>query len=142
MRFWCVMRRLVLLVDTTVLYSALAYKGPESKVLFSGDHFFATTEYTFAEINRILTTKMRMSPVDARSLVEAVPVLVADREFLGGRWDEAERLIARRDRSDVPLVALALTIEGHHDGIWSTDRDFDVVRGRFKVWKTRELAKG
>ena len=142
MRFWCVMRRLVLLVDTTVLYSALAYKGPESKVLFSGDHIFATTEYTIAEVNRILTTKMGLRPADAHFLVEAIPVLVADRKFLSEKWAEAERLIARRDRSDVPLVALALTIEGHHDGIWSTDRDFDVVRGRFKVWKTRELAKG
>jgi len=38
------------------------------------------------------------------------------------------------------LVALALTIDGH-DAIWSTDKDFDVVRGRFKVWKIRELLK-
>ncbi|MDG6900900.1 MAG: hypothetical protein JRM80_02950 [Nitrososphaerota archaeon] len=135
-------RPLVLLADTTVLYSALVYKGPESKVLFSGGHIFATTEYTIAEVDRILTAKMGMSPADARSLVEAMPVLVADRKFLSERWAEAERLIARRDRSDVPLVALALTTEGHHDGIWSTDGDFDVVRGRFKVWKTRELAKG
>ena len=135
-------RPLVLLVDTTVLYSALVYKGPESKVLFSGDHIFATTEHTIAEVSRILTAKMGMSPADARSLVEAIPVLVADRKFLSEKWAEAERLIARRDRSDVPLVALALTIEGHHDGIWSTDRDFDVVRGRFKVWRTRELTKG
>jgi predicted nucleic acid-binding protein len=53
---------------------------------------------------------------------------------------EADELIGKRDRSDVPLVALALTISGH-DGIRSTDKDFEVVKGRFKVWKTRELLK-
>jgi len=33
---------------------------------------------------------------------------------------------------------LALKIE-NHDGIWSTDKDFEAVKNRFKVWKTREL---
>jgi len=136
-----VTRPLVLLVDTTVLYSALAYKGPENRVLLSGDYVFVATEFTIAEIFRIVTVRRGLSKAEALVLVESMPVLVVSREFLMGRWDEAERLIGHRDESDVPLVALALTLEGSHDGIWSTDRDFDVVRSRFKVWKTRELIK-
>jgi predicted nucleic acid-binding protein len=69
-----------------------------------------------------------------------MPVLVASHDFIKGKWGEADDLIGKRDKSDIPLVALALAIEGN-DGIWSTDNDFDVVRGRFKVWKTRELLK-
>ena len=132
---------LVLLADTTVLYSALAYRGPENKVLLSGRHVFGTTEFTVAEIFGILTVKRGMNRADALDLIGSMPVVVASRDFLKDKWGEAYRLIGWRDRSDVPLVALALALEGRHDGIWSTDRDFEVVRGRFKVWKTKELLK-
>ena len=71
-------------------------------------------------------------------MIRSMPVVVASSDFTKDKLKEADELIGRRDRSDVPLVALALTISGH-DGIWSTDKDFEVVKGRFKVWKTREL---
>ena len=131
---------LLILADTTVLYSGLAYRGLESKVLFSRAHVFVTTEFTMADILRILTTKRALTKSEAIGLIDAMPVLVTEFALIKDRWEEADRLIGRRDRSDVPLVALALTIE-NHDGIWSTDKDFDVLRGRFKVWKTRELLK-
>ena len=67
-------------------------------------------------------------------------MLLAPNDFIKKNLKEADELIGKRDKSDVPLVALALTMPGH-DGIWSTDKDFDVVKGRFKVWKTRELLK-
>jgi len=131
---------LLLLADTTVLYSALAYRGLENEVLLSGDYVFVTTEFTVAEMYRILTTKRGLDRSEALDLIESMPVLVASPDFIRDKWDEADGLIGQRDKSDIPLVALALTIDGH-DGIWSTDKDFDVVRGRFKVWKTRELVK-
>jgi len=132
--------RLLLLAGTTVLYSAVAYRGLDNKVLLSGEHVFVTTEFTVVEMCRILTTKRGLEGSEALELVESMPVLVASHDFVRGRWDEADGLISKRDKSDIPLVALALTIDGH-DGICSTDKDFDVVRGRFKVWKTRELLK-
>jgi len=69
-----------------------------------------------------------------------MPVLVANNDILESKLNEANELIGKRDKSDIPLVALALTLKDH-DGIWSSDKDFDVVKGRFKVWKTRELLK-
>ena len=57
----------------------------------------------------------------ALELIESMPITVASRDFFKDRWEEADALMGKRDRSDVPLVALALTIEGH-DGIWSTDK--------------------
>ncbi len=91
-------------------------------------------------IYEIVTAKRGLSRPEALSLIESMPVLVANHDFIKSKWNEADDMIDRRDKSDVPLVALALSIEVH-DGIWSTDKDFDAVRGRFKVWKTRELVK-
>jgi len=130
----------VLLVDTTVLYSAIVYKGLENKVLFSGDYIFVTTDFVISEIQRVIIAKRGLSRQEARKMISFIPVVVASSDFTQEKLKEADELIGKRDRSDVPLVALALTIPGH-DGIWSTDKDFEVVRGRFKVWKTRELLK-
>jgi predicted nucleic acid-binding protein len=134
------LRPRVLLVDTTVLYSAVVYRGPENRVLFSGDYTFVTTEFVISEIQRIVITKRGLSRSEAQRMIRSMPVLVADSDLIRDKLKEADELIGKRDRSDVPLVALALTFVGH-DGIWSTDKDFDVVKGRFKVWKTRELLK-
>lgn len=108
--------------------------------MFSGLHLFVTTSFNASEIYRILTTKRGFSRKEAVEIIESMPVMVVDNESIEGKWKEAKELIGKRDESDAPLVALALTIEDH-DGIWSSDRDFDVVRSRFKVWKTRELLK-
>ena len=91
-----------------------------------------------SEILRILVQERGIGKSEALGIVGSMPVLVVSFDFIKGKWVEADRLMGQRDKSDVPLVALALTIE-NHDGIWSTDKDFDVVKGRFKVWKTREL---
>ncbi|MDG7015984.1 MAG: hypothetical protein JRM82_01260 [Nitrososphaerota archaeon] len=133
-------RTRILLADSTVLYSALVYGGIENRVLFSGDCIFVTTESVVSEIRRILVTKRGLSRSEAERLVELMPVLVAPRDMIRKSLKEADELIGRRDKSDAPLVALALSMPSH-DGIWSTDKDFDVVKGRFKVWKTRELLK-
>jgi predicted nucleic acid-binding protein len=133
-------RPLVLLVDTTVLYSAIVYRGLENRVLFSGNHIFVTTDFVISEIQRIIVTKRGLGRREARRMVRSMPVVVASSDLIKTKLEEADELMGKRDRSDVPLVALALTIPGH-DGIWSTDKDFEVVKGRFKVWKTRELLK-
>ena len=118
----------------------LVYRGLENRVLFSGDLIFVTTEFTLAEIYRIVTTKRRLGSSEAQALIRSMPVLVANNDIIESKLNEANELIGKRDKSDIPLVALALTLKDH-DGIWSSDKDFDVVKGRFKVWKTRELLK-
>jgi hypothetical protein len=133
-------RLLVLLADTTVLYSALAYRGLENKVLFAGSHVFVTTEFTVAEMHGILTRKRGLGRQQAFDVIRSMPVLVADLDFIKEGWNEAFRMMGGRDKSDVPLVALALSLE-EHDGIWSSDKDFDAVKDRFRIWKTRELLK-
>lgn len=129
---------LILLIDTTVLYSGLVYKGLENKVLRSEKYIFITTEFTVAEIYRLLRNKRKLSHEEAVEKIKSVPLRVVKFNLLKQKWDEAYRLIGCRDASDVHLVALALTLS-NHDGIWSSDKDFQVVKDKFKVWKTREL---
>jgi predicted nucleic acid-binding protein len=130
----------VLLVDTTVLYSGMVYGGLEHKVLFSGDYLFLTTDFVISEIQRILVTKRGLNKAEVERMTSLLPLIVAGSDFYKDKLKEAHDLIGKRDLSDVPLIALALTLPSH-DGIWSSDKDFDVVKARFKVWKTRELLK-
>ncbi len=60
---------LVLLANTTVLYSALAYKGLENRVLLSGDFVFITTEFTVAKIYRIVVSKRGAKSVRCWELI-------------------------------------------------------------------------
>jgi len=128
----------ILLIDTTVLYSGLVYRGLENKVLKSEKYIFLTTEFVITELYRILALKRGLSNESIAKLIVSIPIIVVDCNFIKDSLEEADRLIGFRDKSDVSLVALALTLK-KHDGIWSTDADFDVVRNRFKIWKTREL---
>ncbi|MBS3056104.1 MAG: hypothetical protein J4473_01575 [Candidatus Aenigmarchaeota archaeon] len=129
---------MILLIDTNVLYSALVYKGLENRVLFSENYIFITTEFTIMEIFKLLRIKRGLSRNDALTLIKSLPILMVNYEFIKNKWNEANELIGYRDRSDIPLVALALSIKDH-DGIWSSDSDFIVIRHKFKIWKTREL---
>jgi len=128
----------ILLIDATVLFSGLVYQGLKNKVLESGKYIFLTTEFVITELYRILALKRGLSNESIAKLIVSIPIIAVDYNFIKDSLEEADRLIGFRDKSDVSLVALALTLK-KHDGIWSTDADFDVVRNRFKVWKTREL---
>jgi len=63
----------VLLVDATVLYSALVYRGIENRVLFSGDHVFVTTEFVVSEIRRVLVTKRGLSRSEVERMIKLMP---------------------------------------------------------------------
>ncbi len=130
---------LILLVDTTVLYSGLVYKGQENKVLGSSNYIFITSQFTTNEIYRLLRSKRNMTHEDSIKTIHSLPVIIVNFSFSKDKLEEADKLIGFRDKSDIPLVALALALEDIHDGIWSSDRDFEVLKSRFKIWKTREL---
>ena len=129
---------LILLVDTTVIYSGLVYRGLENKVLKSGNYIFISTEFTVAEIYRLLIIKRGLNKEETLKLIKSIPMIVVSYDFIKDKWKEADKLIGYRDKSDIPLIALALTLE-NHDGIWSSDTDFEVVKDKIKLWKTKEL---
>jgi hypothetical protein len=75
---------------------ALAYKGLENKVLFSGRHLFITTACNASEIYRILTTKRWLGRKEALDTIESMPVMVVGNDSIEEEWDEAEELIGSR----------------------------------------------
>ena len=54
------------------------------------------------------------------------------------KWKDAEKIMGRIDMSDVPFVALALSLPS--DGVWTEDKHF-LRQSRVKVWRTRDLLK-
>ena len=54
------------------------------------------------------------------------------------KFREAERVMGKIDRDDVPFVALALSLP--IDGIWTEDKHF-LKQKRVKAWRTRDLLK-
>jgi len=129
---------LILLADTTVLYSGIVYNGLESKVLKSGKYIFITTGYNILETCKTLMLKRNISYKDAAGLLKSFPIIVVRHDIYKENMKKAEELIGFRDKFDVPIVALALSLKSH-DGIWTSDKDFEVVENRFRIWKSREL---
>jgi len=126
----------VLVVDTGVLFSAIAYNGPESTVLDSKMFQFMIAPHVIGELVAALSEFGFGRQEIMRRLYHAgVDVIGGSPER--SCMDEAWRLIGGRDPSDVPTVALALSTE--NDGIWSSDKDFDELGGIIKVWSSREL---
>lgn len=72
----------VLLIDTTVLYSGLVYKGLENKILESKKYVFITTEFTIVEIYWLLTTKRNLTHEEAIAKIGSVPMVVVKSDFL------------------------------------------------------------
>lgn len=126
----------VLVADTTNLFSAIAYDGLESKVLRSNYFRFLVTKEVFEEVRRLLVTKLGLTKSRASYVLERLPVDVEDSGYEHKR-EEALELIGFRDASDAPTVALSLATK--NDGIWSSDKDFEVLKGKVKVWRSREL---
>ncbi len=129
----------VLLIDTTNLYSAIIYHGVEHKVLKSGKFLFLTTDINMGEIAKVIRRNLNWSDEKIKELITNVPVTTLPNSVYSSKLAEANDLIGKRDPKDVPLVALALSIE--NDGIFSSDTDFEVVKGRFRIWKGSELLK-
>lgn len=126
----------VLIADTTTLFSAVAYDGLEREVLHSNRFEFLVTRKVFEELYKLLITRLRLTKNDALYVLERIPIVVKDNEY-ECKMKDAIKLIGFRDMSDTPTVALSLSTK--NDGIWSSDKDFEVLRGKIKVWKSREL---
>jgi hypothetical protein len=126
----------ILIADAGVLFSAIAYDGPESTVLDSKMFQFMIAPHVIEELVAALPEFGFGRQEIMRSVYHAgVDVIGGSPER--SCMDEAWRLIGGRDPSDVSTVALALSTE--NDGIWSSDKDFDGLVGIIKVWSSREL---
>ena len=130
-------KRMVLVADAGVLVSAIAYRGLESTVLRSRRFRLLVTRNVFEEVARTLTRKLGMPEEAVAELAGSPAVEVVEGKLFESRLVQAKGLMGSRHMSDVPTVALSLAVA--NDGIWSSDKDFQVLEGAIKVWSSREL---
>ncbi len=130
-----------LVIDTSVLISSLIKDSVTREILLLPFMKFYLPEYALEEIEVHKTKISRLSGLSLDEidiilnlLLENISITPAQtiQPFLA----EAERIIGGIDPSDIPFVALALSID--NDGIWSSDKHFERIK-QIKVWKTSDL---
>jgi len=132
-----------LVIDTSILISSLIKDSVTREILLLLFLKFYLPEYALEEIE---VHKMKISRLSGLSFDEIDILLnllldnisIADAQTIRPYLKEAERIIGGIDPNDIPFIALALAID--NDGIWSSDKHFDVIK-QIKVWKTSDLLK-
>jgi len=113
--------------DANVLLSAVI--GRAARRVFEGAPQLrvVTTQITLAEVRRYLPMMAAKYGLILEKLerdLTLLPIQVFSEPHYRSRLAEAGRHLANRDPDDVPLAALALTLQ---IPIWSNDKDLDEV---------------
>jgi predicted nucleic acid-binding protein len=129
------------IVDTNVLFSALAKIGI-SRLLFVISPFeFYMPEYSIQEVRKYEKLILEKSGLTKDgfetlfySVVDKINV-VKEKEY-ASFIERADRIIGNIDKNDVPFVALALSFT--NEGIWTDDSGFE-KQSNVRVWKTSDI---
>lgn len=132
-----------LVVDTSVLIAALMKKSAVRELLLNPLFEFYVPEYCIEEIERHVEEISERSGLIVENVYLLLGVLLASvqvvpAESVVKKWKEAEKIMGKIDRDDVPFIALALSFP--NDGIWTEDKHF-LEQNKVKVWRTRDLLK-
>ena len=132
-----------LVVDTSILFAALLKKSVVRELLLNPFFEFYVPEFCIEEVERHVDEIVDRSGLTVENVYLLISVLLASvqavpAERILKKCREAERVIGKIDRDDVPFVALALSFP--NDGIWSEDKHF-LMQKKVKVWRTRDLLK-
>lgn len=74
----------------------------------------------------------------ALTMLRKLPVFFVPFSNYEQNLEAAYAVIGERDEKDVPLLALAFRVP--NGGIWTSDKDFSVVK-TVPVWRTADLKK-
>jgi predicted nucleic acid-binding protein len=134
---------LSIVVDTNVLVAALIQRGIVRELLLDLPGAFLTPESCAAEVweKRGDWNRRRVPDAVVREALDLLTeefVIVVPRSSYAAMEREAAALI--QDPDDVPVVALALSVD--NEGIWTFNtRDFDTppVRSRCRILSTSDV---
>jgi len=109
-----------LVVDTSVLIAALMKKSTVRELLLNPLFEFYVPEYCIEEIERHVGEISDRSGLGVENVYLLLGVLLASVQVVPAervvrRWKEAEKIMDKIDRDDVPFIALALSFP--NDGI-------------------------
>ena len=130
-----------LILDTNILISALLKDATVRRILVNPHIEFFLPEFSLEEINKHLDIIVERSNLTEKEVHLTLSLLltninVVPSEQIIRKYAEAEQIMERIDRDDVPFLALALTLQ--NDGIWTEDKHFQ-KQSKIKVWKTADL---
>jgi len=132
-----------LVVDTSILFAALLKKSAVRELLLNSLFEFYVPEFGIEEIEKHVEEIVDRSGLSAENVYLLLGVLLASIQVVPAerilkKYREAEKIMGKIDRDDVPFVALALSFP--NDGIWSEDKHF-LKQEKVRVWRTRDLLK-
>jgi predicted nucleic acid-binding protein len=130
-----------LVIDTSILISALLKDSVTRQILLFSSIDFLLPEYAFEEIekhkdNVSIRSGLSRGEIEIvlSLIIENITIIPASK--LKPYMEKAHKIIGSIDPFDVPFVALALSID--NDGIWSNDKHFKNLKG-IKIWKTSDV---
>jgi len=130
-----------LVIDTNILISALIRDSVTRALLLFPSFEFLLPEYALQEIDAHKAHISKQSGLSRNeidivlsTLLENISIVPASE--IKPYLKKADNIIGHIDPSDVPFVAVALSVK--NEGIWSNDKHFEKIKG-IKVWKTSGL---
>jgi len=132
-----------LVVDTSILFAALLKRSTVRTLLQNPLFEFYVPEFCIEEIEKHVEEIANRSGLEVKNVYLFLGVLLASvqvvpEERILSKLREAEKIMDKIDKDDVPFFALALSFP--NDGIWSEDKHF-LRQKKVKVWRTRDLLK-
>jgi len=132
-----------LVVDTSILFAALLKRSTVRELLLNPLFEFYVPEFCIEEIEKHVEEIADRSGLSVKNVYLLLGVLLSSVQVMPAekilkKYREAEKIIGKMDRDDVPFIALALSFP--NDGIWSEDKHF-LKQKKVKVWRTRDLLK-
>ena len=113
-----------LVVDANPILSALL-GGTAREVLFSGRFVFFSTQHALFEVAKHLSSlskRLEVSESDLFREYQLLPIIACQPAQYDFALGEANCLVGGRDLTDVPILALAISLGCP---LWSDDRDFE-----------------
>ena len=132
-----------LVVDTSILISALLKDSVTREILLLSTIEFLIPEYAFEEFEKHKDNISKRSGLNNKKIDILMTLLMENITIvpllkLKPYMDKAYKIMGDIDPCDVPFIALALAVE--NDGIWSNDRHFESLKD-IKVWETTDVFK-
>ena len=131
-----------LVIDANIIIAAFIQDSTVRRLLLRPGNVFYGPEFIVEEIRenfKEILEKSGLSREDAKTILESIlgKVVIVPVQVIEEQLKQAERIMEKIDKDDVPYVALALAIR--NDGIWSDDPHFQKLKGKIRVWRTAEL---
>ena len=132
-----------IIIDSNRIIAALIRDSVSRQIIIKSAIEFVAPEIVLREIYNhlpLISRKNGLSDEDNMMVLASLLdyVQTAGLRIYRDRIESAKKLIGKHDMSDVPFVALALSIES--DGIWTEDEHFRRQK-EIRIWGTDELLK-